>query len=155
MKLILVEHNNKLYTQISIKEVKKVNFHLVRDKVPGSNSFPASFFQTFWEIIGQDLTKAVEESRKKATMLKYLNNTFISLIPKRYKIEMMDDFRPISLCKTTYKIMTKAIVNRLKEVSKVIILEEQIGFMYGRLIIKGIIVAHEAIHTIRRKKWRE
>jgi hypothetical protein len=43
------------------------------------------------------------------------NKTDICLIPKVPHPEFVHQFRPISLCNTIYKIVSKVIVERLKE----------------------------------------
>ena len=47
-------------------------------------------------------------------MLKALNQTFITFIPKVMVPEEVSHFRPISLCNVTYEIISKIMVNRLK-----------------------------------------
>jgi hypothetical protein len=64
---------------------------------------------------------------------------------------MTDKFHPISLCNVIYKIITKVIANRLKPILHSIISPEQGGFVEGRQILDGIIVAHETIHSLKTK----
>ena len=45
---------------------------------------------------------------------KYLNRALITLIPKIQSPETLNNYRPISLCNTVYKIITKIIVARLR-----------------------------------------
>jgi len=45
-----------------------------------------------------------------------LNETFVTLIPKTSHPEMVSQFRPIGLCNVAYKLITKCIVNRLKQI---------------------------------------
>lgn len=46
-------------------------------------------------------------------MLKEVNHTHICLIPKHTNMEKVEDYRPISLYNTTYKIIAKFLVERL------------------------------------------
>ena len=62
------------------------------------------------------------------------NSAFLALIPKEKGATSFDRFRPISLCNIGYKIITKVITNRIKEVLPAIILENQGGFVKGRHI---------------------
>lgn len=61
----------------------------------------------------------------------------------------MDDFRPIVLYNTLYKIMAKAMVNRLKPILNKIISTKQHGFVLGWDISDSIILAGETIHIMQ------
>ncbi|KAH9291381.1 hypothetical protein KI387_043430, partial [Taxus chinensis] len=137
-----------LLSPFSFEEVRKIVFSMKRDKVPGPDGFPASFYQDFWAIVGPSVWLAVEESRVSRNILGNLNHTFICLFPKKSPAEKLDDFRPISLCNTTYKIISKAIANRLSPLMHKLVAPEQSGFIPGRSITEGIIISHELIHSL-------
>lgn len=63
----------------------------------------------------------------------------------------MADFRPISLCSVSYKLVTKVLTNRIKRVLSTTISLEQSPFVPNRLITNNMLVAFETLHTIRRK----
>lgn len=79
------------------------------------------------------------------------NNVNIVLIPKKKNSMVMTELRPISLCNVVYKIISKVLANRLKQVTDPIISDTQSAFIPGRLIIDNIMVAYELMHFMKRK----
>ena len=75
-----------------------------------------------------------------------------ALIPKVDSPEFLKDFRPISLCNVSYKIITKMISNRLRPVMGKLVGQHQCSFIAGRQSSDNIIIAQEVIHSMRIKK---
>ena len=75
------------------------------------------------------------------------------LIPKCKEPKKITEYRPISLCSVVYKIASKAIANRLKNILLTIISDTQSAFVHGRLITDNVLVAFKTMHHISRKKW--
>ena len=82
------------------------------------------FFKSSWEIVKWDIYKVVEDSRRSASILKALNATMITLIPKENEAKTLDWYRPIALCNVIYKIISKVIANRLKPLLPSLISQE-------------------------------
>lgn len=80
------------------------------------------------------------------------NSTLIALIPKTKALRRVSDYRPISLCNVSYKIITKVIANRLKNVLNNLISETQSAFISGRVISDIIVFGHECIHAMKKKR---
>ena len=87
-----------------------------KDKSLGLDGSPSKFYVGFFELLEKDLLLVVEESRKVGKFLGALNTTFLAIIPKRYVLGTFDEFRPMPLCNVSYKIISKLIARRLKEV---------------------------------------
>jgi hypothetical protein len=64
------------------------------------------------------------------------------------KSEFVNQFKPISLCNVSYKVLTKIVVNRLKSVVGSIISPFQTGFVPRRNINENIIISHEMLHSM-------
>lgn len=84
-----------------------------------------------------------------------LNLTEIILLPKKNEANRVNDYRPISLCNVSMKIITKVLANRLSESLPMVISQTQSAFIKGRLISDNIILAHETNHYLKhRKNWK-
>lgn len=79
----------------------------------------------------------------------------ISLFPKKKLLEMVANFCPISLCNVIYKLIAKAIANRLKRMLPCIILDSQSTFIPRRLVTDNVLVTYELIHFLRQKRMRK
>jgi hypothetical protein len=82
-----------------------------------------------------------------------MNSTFIALIPKAQDPINVTDFRPISLCNVLYKLISKVLANRLKNILPDIISNYQSVFVPGRLILDHILAAYETMHTMQSRMW--
>lgn len=84
-----------------------------------------------------------------------LNHTYIALIPKSAKPRKVTEFRLISLCNVIYRIVAKALANRLKTILQTVIAPSQSVFIPNRLIKYNIIVGYECLHKIRYSKGKK
>ena len=64
-------------------------------------------------------------------MLQSHNATFLVLIPKKGGASDVQDFRPISLVGSLYKILVKVLANRLKSVIGKVVSNSQNAFVGG------------------------
>jgi hypothetical protein len=74
-------------------------------------------------------------------MPKGINDTAIVLILKKNDLELLKDYRPISLCNVIYKIISKCLVNRLRPLLDDLIAPTQSTFIPGRLITDNALIA--------------
>ena len=77
--------------------------------------------------------------------------TNLVLILKVPHPEMITQFRPINLCNTLYKLVSKIILQKLKPYIANIINPCQVGFVPGRRTSDNIILVQEIIHTLVRR----
>ncbi|XP_075636557.1 uncharacterized protein LOC142608762 [Castanea sativa] len=82
----------------------------------------------------------------------YLNKTLLVLIPKIQGPESFGNYKPISLCNSIYKIISKVIVSRLRPHLENIVSPLQAAFIPGRRETDNVIIVQELIHSIGRAK---
>jgi hypothetical protein len=121
-------------------------------KALGPDGFKVEFFKSFWEIFKHDVYKVLEDSRRSTSILKSLNSTMITPIPKENEAKTLDRYKTIALCNVVYKIISNVIENRLKHLLPTLVTQEQACFVEGRKIMNNIIQAHEIIHTLKVQK---
>ena len=91
---------------------------------------------------------------RKQEVPEYLNQTLIALIPKQLGPEIVSHYRPISLCITVYKIISKIIVMRIRPLLPSLIPPMQTAFIQGRGGTDNVIIAQELIYSLRKRKGR-
>ena len=52
------------------------------DKSPGSDGIPIEVYRALFDVMGVDLLRVIEDSRKSGKIPALFNSTFIDLIPK-------------------------------------------------------------------------
>lgn len=87
-----------------------------------------------------------------STTIQQLNSTQIVLVPKVANPELLTQYRPISLCNYSYKILSKVLANRLNPLLQVIISPNQNAFVPTQQIQDNILVAHEVFHYLKLRK---
>ncbi|XP_070020817.1 secreted RxLR effector protein 78-like [Nicotiana tabacum] len=74
-----------------------------------------------------------------------MNETLLCFIPKCPQASMIKNYRPICLCNTVYKTMTKIIVNRIKFYLPYIIGPNQASFLSNRKALDNASIVQEYI----------
>ncbi|KAL0386695.1 UNVERIFIED_CONTAM: hypothetical protein Slati_4586500 [Sesamum latifolium] len=94
----------------------------------------------------REVIRAILEFFRIGRLLKQVNATLISLIPKVATPTVVAEFWPISCCNILYKIITKILVQRMRGVLDKLISPSQNAFVPGRSIGDNILLAQELFH---------
>ncbi|GJU04408.1 RNA-directed DNA polymerase, eukaryota [Tanacetum coccineum] len=150
-------HQNQmedLERSVSRDEIRRAVWSCGDNKSPGPDGFTFEFFKKYWDCIGSDFCEAVEYFFVNSSFSKGCNSSFVALIPKVMNAKFVNDFRPISLIGSVYKVVTKVLANRLAPVIADLISDTQSIFVAGRQILDGPFILDEILHWCKRVKRR-
>ncbi|CAJ2667239.1 unnamed protein product [Trifolium pratense] len=133
-------------------EVKSAVWDCDSYKSPGPDGINFGFFKDFWTELRGDVMRFISDFHRNGKLTKGINSTFIALIPKVDSPQRLNDFRPISLVSSIYKILAKVLANRLRLVIGSVISESQTAFVKDRQILDGILIANEVVDEARKSK---
>jgi exonuclease III len=96
------------------------------NKSPGPDGLTSEFFKHFFPLLGPLFVKMTNEIFIKQRLPDSLNESHITLIHKDNTDKThVNNYRPISLLNTDYKIIAKALANKLKPHMHILIHEDQ------------------------------
>nr|GEV25113.1 RNA-directed DNA polymerase, eukaryota [Tanacetum cinerariifolium] len=102
-----------LERNMSRDEIRLAVWNCGENKSPGPDGYTFEFFRKYWNIVGPDFCEAVEYFFETGLFSKGCKSSFVALILKVTDAKFVNDFRPISLIESVYKVVTKIIANRL------------------------------------------
>ncbi|KAL0005366.1 hypothetical protein SO802_012927 [Lithocarpus litseifolius] len=148
------EEGQVLASPVTDQEIKDGLWALKSFKAPGPDGLHAGFYQRFWLLTGKSVIETVRKVFETGAVPAFLNTTLITLIPKHSGAITLGSYRPISLCNTIYKIISKVIVARLRPYLGKIISPMQAAFVPGRKGVDHAIIVQELLHSLSLKKGK-
>ena len=142
---VLPQHNEELIKPLMLEEVKEAMKQLPHGKAPGVDTIPAEFYQEVWEDVEPDVFNFVAETMNQAHITEELNISKIALLPKSEDRLRVQNYRPISILNTLYKVVAKVYANRMKPLLHHWILPSQTSFVPNKCTLDNIFLAFEAI----------
>lgn len=97
-----------------------------------------------------DLVLAVQDFFYSGQLLKQINATNVSLVPKIPNPNTVADYRPIACCNVIYKLITKVMSNRMQSILEEIISPNQGAFVQNRSIVSNILICQEIVRNYNR-----
>ncbi|KAM2061388.1 hypothetical protein ACFX1T_046455 [Malus domestica] len=108
-----------LEAEFSSDEVRAALFQMHFSKSPSPDGMPLVFFQKFWDIVDLDVMNVMLSFLSLGKILKKINFTYVTLIPKVNKPKEMGHVQPIILSNVLHKIATKEELALLIGVTRV------------------------------------
>jgi hypothetical protein len=105
-----------------------------------------------WGVIKEDLMRMFLRFQEGNLPLFNLDYGTVILLPEIENAIQIQQYRPICLLNMSFKIFTKVGTNRVVQIAETVIRLTQTAFMPGRHILEGVVILHETIHELHRKK---
>ena len=103
--------------------------------------------------VGEEFCKFVIQFFKTGKLPQSINTTWVTLIPKKKDgVIRVNDFRPISIVGSFYKVMAKILSKRLQEVLPRLVGDSQTAFVKGRQILDGALIANEVVGWLKKTR---
>ena len=133
------EFRDRCEAELNVHEIYDAVMTLKPNKVGGPDGFTAEFYKTFFHQLKNHLLRMYLFAFDKGLLPRTTRKGLISLLPKKGKdSRYVKNMRPLTLLNIDYKILAKAMDNRLQEVTPLLIHSDQTGFMAGRHIVTNI-----------------
>lgn len=111
---VSAEENMGLVSSLSTEEVIKAIRALPKGKAPGHDDIPMEFFHECEQEIALDLCQAFTVMLAKGETSEFINKGTITLISKSGDHARLNNWRPITLLGSVYKILAKLLAGRLQ-----------------------------------------
>ena len=105
-------------------------------------------------MVKRSICNEVKGIFDKGCVPSYLNETLVSLIPKCPNPESLSHYRPISLCNSVYKIVTKILVAWIRPLLNRLVSLVQTAFVPSRRGTDNVLIAQVLFRALDKKKGK-
>ena len=132
------EQSEKCDGDLSETELLNAIKAMDNNKSPGNDGLSKEFYETFWNDIKIPFMNSIKAGKVKKKLSVSQRQAVIKLIEKKDKDKrFIENWRPISLLNVDYKIISKALAERLKKTLPVLISCQQSAYVPNRFIGEG------------------
>ena len=132
---------------ISFDELSAAVEQLSCGRSPGVDGLPAEFYKTFWTLLGRDLMEVFQGCLDYGTLPLSCTRAVLTLLPKKGDLGLLQNWRPVSILCTDYKILAKVLSNRLKECLDVVVHASQTYCVPERTIMDNLFLLRDIIDS--------
>ena len=138
---------------ISLAEVDIAIKNLATGKTPGIVGLPVEFYNQFWRDVKHNMHALFLKWVEDKQMNESSKLGILSLLEKPGKDQIfLDNWRPLSLLCSDYKVFAKVIANRLKLVIDTAINKDQTGFIAGRSIAQNLMDLNSILLVVEKEQ---
>jgi len=137
---------NTMEGELTVQECRQILKTFSNGKSPGEDGFTVEFYVQFFELLAPDMPASLNAAYLHGEMSVSQRRGVITLIPKDdSNLLELSNWRPITLLNVDYKIASKAIASRIKNVLPALIHSDQSGSMENRFIGQNIRLINDVL----------
>ncbi|KAL3694644.1 hypothetical protein R1sor_008295 [Riccia sorocarpa] len=133
------EKNIKTLEEPSAEEVGKLVHRMAKGKAPGLDGVTCEVVVKCWSWVGESCVNIVQHFWETGELGASEVQGLIKLLPKNEEKQFIKNWRPISLLPFLYRLVSKILADRIKQIIPRLVDEEQTGFVEGRSIVDNVI----------------
>lgn len=139
------EERERLDSELTLEELGAAVNQITFGRAPGIDGFSTDFFKQFWNTLGSDLHAVLAECFRSGSFPVSCQRAVLSLLPKKEDLALVKNWRPVALLCTDYKVLSRALSNRLKHVLGIILHRDQTNCVPDRTIMDNIFLTRDVI----------
>ena len=136
---------------ISLPECENAVNRMKLNKSPGKDGLPIEFYRVLWAEIGNFLVEMYNECFENNMLPASMRKSLVTLRHKKDDKTKIDNYRPISLTNTDYRILAFILANRLQNVIKDIVGDDQVAYIKNCFIGTNIRLVQDLLTYTMRK----
>ncbi len=146
------EEREELMTPITINEIKGILNTRNSNSSPGPDGLTYQFYKKFKNTLLGPMCKLFNILLNGANLTDNMKTSFtIPIFKRKGDANMAENWRPIALSNSDYKIYTTILNQRLSRFNSKLISKNQIGFGRNKFIIDNILILSEILRMNQKK----
>uniref|UniRef100_A0A8D3BRM1 Reverse transcriptase domain-containing protein n=1 Tax=Scophthalmus maximus TaxID=52904 RepID=A0A8D3BRM1_SCOMX len=130
---------------LTMEELTTAVHQMSSGKAPGIDGLSSDFFKQFWNFLGADFHSVLTECFRTGSLPVSCQRAVLSLLPKKGDLALLKNWRPVSLLCTDYKLLSRALSNRLKNILEIVVHSDQTYCIPDRTIMDNIFLMRDVI----------
>ncbi|CAM2105605.1 unnamed protein product [Caretta caretta] len=148
--MVSVGDRDRLELPLTLAEFLEALRRMPTNKSPGMDGLTMEIYCAFWDILGPDLATVWAESLQGGVLPLSCRRAVLALLPKKGDLRDLQNWRPVSLLSTDYKIIAKAVSLRLGSVIADVIHPDQTYTVSGHSIFDNLFLVRDLLELGRR-----
>ncbi|KAK3540144.1 hypothetical protein QTP70_027053 [Hemibagrus guttatus] len=139
----------ELDRELMLEELHEALQRMENGRASGIDGLPAEFYNTFWDVIGQDVLDVLRDSIWRGELPLSCRRAVLTLLPKKGDLTHLKNWRPISLLCTDCKLLSKALASRPTKVMERLIHQDQTYCVPDRSIFNNVYLIRDILDVSR------